>query len=188
MSTSTITAEQAQAILDNAEQLYSQAEIAIVLDTLAQTISAELSQKDPLMLVVMNGALMPASELFNRMPFPFRTSYIHVTRYRGDTRGGKVHWVAKPDLDVKDRAVLVIDDILDEGTTLKVIIDELRSAGASAVYSAVLVNKLHDRKEPGLKVDFIGLEVPDRYVFGFGMDYKEYWRNLPAIYAVGDAE
>jgi len=181
-----ISAEQAQTVLQNAELIYSQEQIATVLDTMAQAISDRLAQADPLMLVVMNGALMPASELFCRMPFPFRTSYIHVTRYRGTTTGGKVYWVAKPDLDVKDRAVLVIDDILDEGTTLKAIIDELRSAGASAVYSAVLVNKRHARKEPGLEVDFVGLDVPDRYVFGCGMDYKEYWRNLPAIYAVGE--
>ena len=182
-----ITAEQAQAALNEADLLYSQDQIAAVLDTLAQSISDRLAGLDPLMIVVMNGALMPASELFIRMPFPFRTSYIHVTRYRGATTGGKVYWVAKPDLDVKDRVVLVIDDILDEGTTLKAILDELHQAGAQAVYSAVLVNKQHDRKEPGLSVDFIGLEVPDRYVFGFGMDYKEYWRNLPAIYAVKDA-
>ena len=182
-----MTAEQAQAALNEADLLYSQEQIAAVLDTLAKTISDRLADLDPLMIVVMNGALMPASELFMRMPFPFRTSYIHVTRYRGDTTGGKVYWVAKPDLDVKDRVVLVIDDILDEGTTLKAILEELRQAGAQAVYSAVLVNKEHDRKEPGLNVDFIGLNVPDRYVFGFGMDYKEYWRNLPAIYAVKNA-
>ncbi|MCB1719512.1 MAG: hypoxanthine-guanine phosphoribosyltransferase [Candidatus Competibacteraceae bacterium] len=183
----TITAEQAQTVLHDAELLYSQEHIAATLDKLAQAISAKLAQSDPLMLVVMNGALMPASELFMRMAFPFRTSYIHVTRYRGNTSGGSVYWVAKPDLDVEGRVVLVIDDILDEGTTLKAIIDELRAAGASEVYSAVLVNKQHDRKEAGLKVDFVGMDVPDRYVFGFGMDYKEYWRNLPAIYAVKDA-
>ena len=182
----TITAEQAQAVLQDAELIYSKEHIAATLDTMAQAISAQLAETDPLMLVVMNGALMPASELFIRMQFPFRTSYIHVTRYRGNTTGGSVYWVAKPDLDVKDRVVLVIDDILDEGTTLKAIIDELRTAGASAVYSAVLINKQHDRKEAELTVDFVGMDVPDRYVFGFGMDYKEYWRNLPAIYAVKD--
>lgn len=82
--------------------------------------------------------------------------------------------------------MLVIDDIFDEGDTLKAIVAEVRRQGAAAVYSAVLVNKRHDRKAAGLTVDFVGLEVPDRYVFGCGMDYKEYWRNLPAIYAVRD--
>ena len=80
--------------------------------------------------------------------------------------------------------VLVVDDIFDEGDTLKAILDQVRRQGAAAVYSAVLVNKRHERKVPGLTVDFVGLDVPDRYVFGCGMDYKEYWRQLPAIYAV----
>lgn len=181
-----ITAEQAQAALRDAELMVTQQDVAKALDQLAKTITAQVGDSDPYVIVVMNGALMPASELFMRMPFPFRISYMHVTRYRGETSGGEIHWLAKPDLDVENQVVLVIDDILDEGTTLKAILDDLRQQGAKAVYSAVLVNKIHDRKEPGLEVDFIGLEVPDRYVFGFGMDYKEYWRNLPAIYALRD--
>ena len=118
------------------------------------------------------------------MDFPFQISYIHVTRYRGETSGGEINWVARPNVPVAGRTVLVVDDIFDEGTTLKAIMGELKQAGAAEIYSAVLVDKRHDRKEPGLKIDFIGLEVEDRYVFGCGMDYKEYWRNLPAIYAL----
>ena len=120
------------------------------------------------------------------MRFPLQVGYLHATRYRSGIRGGAIDWIAPPRPEVAGRTVLVIDDIFDEGDTLKAILEEVRRRGAAAVYSAVLVNKRHHRKVPGLQVDFIGLEVPDRYVFGCGMDYKEYWRQLPAIYAARD--
>ncbi|MFZ1861483.1 MAG: phosphoribosyltransferase family protein, partial [Candidatus Competibacter sp.] len=97
-----------------------------------------------------------------------------------------IKWLAGPRPEVAGQVVLVVDDIFDEGDTLKAILAEIRRREAKAVYSAVLVDKRHDRKVAGLTVDFVGLEVPDRYVFGCGMDYHDYWRNLPAIYAVGD--
>lgn len=182
-SNKTIHAEQAIEALNNSDLLYSTEQIDAALDRLAGQISARLKDTDPLILVVMNGALMPASQLSLRMSFPFQISYLHATRYRGETQGSTIHWVARPNVSVKDRTILVIDDIFDEGTTLKAVIEEMHESGAKAVYSAVLVNKVHDRKED-LTVDFIGLDVEDRYVFGYGMDYKEYWRNLPAIYAI----
>ena len=181
----TIQAAQAQAVLDQADLLCSAEQVCTALDRMAEQITQRLQGTDPLVLVVMNGALMTASQLFLRLSFPLQTSYIHVTRYRGETAGGTINWVAKPTVPVQDRTILVVDDIFDEGHTLKAIIDELRDEGAAAVYSAALVDKIHDRKER-LSVDFIGLQVPDRYVFGYGMDYKEYWRNLSAIYAVHD--
>lgn len=180
---SEINAEQARQVLHDAELLCSREEVNKAVERLARAIGARLADSDPLVLVVMNGALVPASLLFMHMDFPFQISYLHVTRYRGDTSGGAVQWMARPGIDVAGRTVLVIDDIFDEGHTLKAIVDALRADGAAAVYSAVLVDKRHDRKVD-LAVDFIGLEVADRYVFGCGMDYKEYWRNLPAIYAV----
>lgn len=182
--TETVNAEHALAVLRAADLVCSAEQVNAALDRLATDISARLKGTDPLVLVVMNGALMPASQIFLRMDFPFQISYIHVTRYRGETSGGEINWVARPNVPVAGRTVLVVDDIFDEGTTLKAIIDELKQAGVAEIYSAVLVDKRHDRKEPGLKIDFIGLEVEDRYVFGCGMDYKEYWRNLPAIYAL----
>ena len=182
MSTA-INAEQANQALQNADLICSAEQVKAALDRMAAAINECLCDTDPLVLVVMNGALMPASELFLRMNFPLQISYLHVTRYRGDTAGGKINWVSRPNVPIAGRTILVVDDIFDEGTTLKAVVDELRENGAAHVYSAALVNKVHDRKED-LQVDFIGLEVPDRYVFGFGMDYKEYWRNLPAVYAV----
>jgi len=80
--------------------------------------------------------------------------------------------------------VLIVDDILDEGVTLRAVADYCRDAGAREVRVAVLVQKLHDRNQVGVRPDFKGLDVPDRYVFGCGMDYREYFRNLTAIYAL----
>jgi hypoxanthine phosphoribosyltransferase len=179
-----INAEQALAVLHDAELLCSAEAVTAALDLMAAAITSHVRDRDPVILVVMNGALIPAAHLLGRLRFPLQIDYLHVSRYRGATQGGRLHWIVRPRIPVKNRVVLVIDDIFDEGTTLKAILEHLRHAGAQEVYSAVLVNKMHDRKEPGLTVDFIGLELADRYVFGCGMDYKEYWRNLPDIYAV----
>jgi hypoxanthine phosphoribosyltransferase len=170
-------------VLREAELLYPAAAVEAALDRMAQAITARLHDQDPLVLVVMNGALIPAGQLLTRLDFPFQISYLHATRYQSGTRGGELHWLARPSMAVADRVVLVIDDIFDEGKTLHAIVTELRRWNARAVYSAVLVNKIHDRKEP-LVVDFVGLEVADRYVFGYGMDYQEYWRNARGIYAL----
>ena len=183
---SLITPEQALATLRDAELLCAPEQIQTALDQLAAAITARLERANPLVLMVMNGAFIPGAELLLRLPFPLQVGYLHATRYRSGVRGGAVDWVAPPRPAVTGRTVLVVDDIYDEGDTLKAILDEVRREGAAAVYSAVLVNKRHERKASGLTVDFIGLEVPDRYIFGYGMDYKEYWRQLPAIYAIRD--
>lgn len=177
---------QAQAVLEQADCLHSAADVNRAYDALAEAITAQLEGSDPLVLCVMTGALIPAGQLLSRIQFPLQIDYIHATRYRGETRGGELHWLVKPTTPLTDRVILVIDDILDEGVTLAGILEYCREQGARAVYCAVLVNKCHDRKF--LKqVDFTGLDVEDRYVFGCGMDYKGYLRNLPAIYAVKES-
>lgn len=176
--------EEALAVQRHADLLYTAEQVTAAMDRLADAITVRLKERDPLVLVVMNGALIPAGQLLIRLDFPFQIGYLHATRYQGATRGGALHWIARPSIPVKGRVVLVVDDIFDEGMTLKAILDDIRRTGARAVYSAVLVNKIHDRKVSGLTADFVGLEVGDRYVFGCGMDYKEYLRNLPGIYAL----
>lgn len=176
--------QQVLSVLSNADLLWSAEDVAAALDRMASAITTRLRDTNPLVLVVLNGALIPAAQLLTRLDFPLQVSYLHATRYRGATRGGELNWLAKPNISVQGRKVLIVDDIFDEGTTLKAILDDLRRSGAKEIHTAVLVNKIHNRKVSNLVVDFIGLEVEDRYVFGFGMDYQEYLRNLPAIYAV----
>ncbi|MES9971622.1 MAG: hypoxanthine-guanine phosphoribosyltransferase [Candidatus Thiodiazotropha sp.] len=179
----TITAQQAADVLATADEIYTPAEIQQTLDRLAMEITGKLSGVDPLVLSVLNGALIPTGHLLTRLNFPLRQDYIHATRYRGSTSGAELEWIGRPSTELAGETILVVDDILDEGVTLSAIVEACRTARAKQVYSVVLVEKLHDRGV-GFAADFVGLTVEDRYVFGFGMDYMGYHRNLPGIYAV----
>ncbi len=181
---SSITPEQAQRVFDEADILYTAEQIDETLDRLAADISHKLRDTNPIILTVMTGGLIMAGRLLPKLLFPLQVDYLHATRYRGDTSGGELHWIAHPSLPLKDRTVLVLDDILDEGLTLKAILQACRNEGAKEVYSGVLVKKIHDRCVDNVSADFTGLDVEDRYVFGCGMDYHNYHRNLPGIYAV----
>ena len=150
---------------------------------MAAQISAALADANPLILPVMGGAVVFTGHLLPMLRFPLQFDYLHVTRYRGGTQGAQVQWKVQPHDNVRGRTVLVLDDILDEGNTLAAIRDRLLAEGAARFMSAVFADKAIGRPKP-IRADFVGIEVPDRYVFGFGMDINEYWRNLPAIYAV----
>ncbi|HEX9801709.1 MAG TPA: hypoxanthine-guanine phosphoribosyltransferase [Gammaproteobacteria bacterium] len=178
-----VTPEQVQQIYDEADCLFTREEVEASIARMANAITADLADRNPLVLAVMSGAMIPAGILLSHLDFPLQIDYIHASRYRGKTAGGELHWRVPPRFELKGRAVLVIDDILDEGLTLQAILDSCREAGASEVHSAVLVKKLHERNV-GIEADYVGLEVVDRYVFGYGMDYKEYLRNAPGIFAV----
>jgi len=182
-----VKTENIQAVFENADQLFSQKEVEQALDRLAGDIKRTLGNQDPLLLCVMTGGLVPASELFTRCDFPVQLDYLHATRYQGTVGGAELKWITAPSQSLDGRTVLVVDDILDEGLTLAAILDYCRAQGARAVYSAVLVEKLHERKANGLRADFVGLQVEDRYVFGYGMDYHGYLRNVKGIYAVADS-
>lgn len=178
-----ITAEQARAAYARADQLFSKDQVEQALDRMAAAIHTELADRDPIVLCVMTGGLIPTGHLLTRLDFPLHIDYLHATRYRGTNRGGELHWITRPSLPLAGRTLLVVDDILDEGLTLAAILAYLREQGAASVYSAVLVEKRHERRTPGITADFVGIEVEDRYVFGCGMDYHGYHRNLPGIYA-----
>jgi hypoxanthine phosphoribosyltransferase len=176
----------AQALLDHAERIASEADVQAALDRLADEIGQKLADAFPLVLAVMGGAVVFAGQLLPRLRFPLEFDYLHVTRYRGKTEGGAVEWRVLPGQNVVGRSVLVLDDILDEGETLAAIRDKLVELGAAHVWSAVLTDKDNGLAKP-IRADFVGLDVPDRYVFGCGMDAYGLWRNLPAIYALRDA-
>lgn len=178
-----ITPVEAQRVYDEADCLYSRQQVDAAIIAMAEQISAKLKDKNPLVLSVMSGALLPAGILLSHLNFPLHIDYLHASRYRGETSGGELDWRVTPRYSLNERVVLIVDDILDEGLTLQAIIESCRAQGASEIYSAVMVKKLHDRNV-GIEADFVGLEVEDRYVFGYGMDYKEYWRNAPGIFAV----
>ncbi|MAA66845.1 MAG: hypoxanthine-guanine phosphoribosyltransferase [Alteromonadaceae bacterium] len=177
--------DELQQVFDEADCLCSEQDVHQAIETMAAAISKQLSERNPLLFCVMNGGLIFTGQLLPKLRFPVQAEYLHATRYRQETTGGILEWKLRPEADMRGRTVLIVDDILDEGTTLNAIADYCRSQGAEEVLTAVLVDKQHDRKcRPGLKADFTGLDVEDRFLFGFGMDYKGYWRNAPGIYAV----
>ena len=182
---SIVTLQEIREVYARADLIYSKEEIETAYERMAAAINARLRDSNPLVIAIMVGGLIPAGQLLPRLDFPLQMDYLHATRYRGATRGGELQWLARPAYPLQDRDVLLIDDILDEGVTLAEICEFCREAGARRVYTAVLLNKRHNRKND-LQADFVGFEVGDRYVFGCGMDYKGYLRNLPGIYAIPD--
>lgn len=166
--------------------LFSHTQIENALNKLAEAITADMSELEPLCLVVMVGGVVFAGQLLPKLTFPLELDYLHATRYRGELKGSDaVHWLAKPNTSLKNRHILILDDILDEGVTLSEIIKYCYAHGAASVKTAVLVSKLIVRSAAGLsKADYHALEAPDVYLFGYGLDYKEFWRNAPGIYAL----
>jgi hypoxanthine phosphoribosyltransferase len=158
-------------------------EIDRALDAMARDITADLATLRPVAIAIMNGGLVVAGQLLTRLPFPLECDYIHVRRYGRLTHGGELEWIAGPHLDMRGRTVLLIDDILDEGRTLAVVKEALLARGAAEVRIAAFARK--DRGEPpAIEADYVGVEVPNLFVFGFGMDVDGAFRNLPAIYAL----
>ncbi|HET7369480.1 MAG TPA: hypoxanthine-guanine phosphoribosyltransferase [Gammaproteobacteria bacterium] len=173
------------AVQAGAELLHSESAVRAAVDRMATAIRARLAGKNPLLLCVMTGGVMATTWLAERLDFPLQIDYVHLTRYDGETSGSDdATWLAKPRFTLTGRHVLLVDDIYDEGVTLRRLVDYCRNQGAADVASAVLVRKRHERNRGGIAPDIVGLEVEDRYVFGCGLDYKNYLRNLPAIYAV----
>lgn len=171
-------------VLEESDLVWSEADVNAAYARLAQEIGNVLRGSSPLVIPVMMGGMVPASRIISQLDFPVEIDYVHATRYRGDVHGRTLEWIAHPSSDFKGRSVLVVDDILDEGITLAAIIGHCRELGAREIYCAVLVDKQIGRPRAYERADFSGLEVDDRYVFGCGMDYRGYFRNLPAIYAL----
>lgn len=179
----TVSLEHIKQVRDEADCLFDMTQVETALDRMAADITGKYQDGNPLVICIMNGGLITTGKLLLRLAFPLEQDYMHVTRYRGQTSGGELHWAVKPEHSLQGRNVLLVDDILDEGHTLAAIVEHCRQAGAQSVASVVLVEKLHDRKH-GIQADYVGLQTEDRYLFGYGMDYKGYLRNAPGIFAV----
>ena len=170
--------------LPDSELIYDANQLDLALDQLAATLNHTMAATNPVVLCVMNGALIFSGHLLTRFTFSCELDYVHATRYRNTTQGDNLKWLAYPNCSLKDRAVLVLDDILDEGITLKAIEEYCYSEGASKVETAVLLHKKHNRCCYDIKPENVALKVEDKYVFGFGMDYEGQFRHLNAIYSI----
>lgn len=174
----------------HSDVLVSEAEVQRALDALSGAIATRLHDRDPVMLCVMNGGLFTTSELARRLPFPMQMDHLQVSRYGTKTAGSTLTWLSRPRTPIAGRTVLVTDDILDRGETLAAVCAWCREAGAAEVLSAVLVEKRLDEASMAarpIEADFVAINCPDRYLYGCGLDYRGYWRNLPAIHGVRDA-
>jgi len=178
-----ISAQEALDILNGAEQICPAEEVSAIVKRMAGEIGASLGEAHPLVLSVMGGAVVFSGQLLPLLNFPLDFDYIHASRYGNETQGNTLQWKVMPKENVAGRVVLVLDDILDEGHTLAAIRDKVLELGASSFHCAVFSDKVTGRPKP-IQADFIGIRLPNRYVFGFGMDVRGAWRNLPAIYAL----
>jgi len=175
---------EAKQVLEEADLLVEADGIRAAINRMAEEITCALQNQNPVVICVMNGGLIFSGQLLTRLCFPLEIDYVHATRYGQSMSGCNIKWQARPQTSIKGRTVLLLDDILDEGVTLACIAEDCRQQGAAQVFTAVLVDKRHTRKNPLLpKADFTGVETEDRFLFGYGMDYKGYWRNAPGIYA-----
>ena len=178
-----------QAALANSDLIHDRATLETAIVRIAERIRDDLAGTVPLYITVMHGGLPFAGQLaleLGARGLDLEFDYLHATRYRGATSGGELVWKHRPATSMQGRCVLLVDDIVDEGHTLAAIRDWCREQGAADVRIAALAVKVHDRCVPGLSADYMGVEVPDRYVYGYGMDFHEQGRGLPAIYALKD--
>jgi hypoxanthine phosphoribosyltransferase len=178
-----LPAAEAWAMLNDADLVCGEQEVSAVISRLADEIGARVANDYPLVLAVMGGAVYFAGHLLPLLRFPLDFDFIHATRYGDAVTGGEISWRVAPRENVRDRTVLVVDDILDGGDTLAAIRERILAMGARSCLTAVLADKKTGKAKP-IRADFTGLEIPDRFVFGCGMDAKGAWRNLPAIYAM----
>lgn len=170
-----------------AELIHSGEVLAAALRDMAVRITARIGTRAPLVLVAMNGGLMPAAALLRHLDFPLEVDYIHPTRYGEALSGGEIRWLKRPPDAVAGRTVLLVDDILDLGITLQAACRECEALGAAEVLTAVLVHK-DIGPRPGLAAaDFHAVSAPNRYLFGYGMDYRGWWRNLDGLYALRES-
>ena len=176
--------------LQQADQLLSLADITAALEIVANTVSSDYSEyggeNTPLLISVMNGGLITTGHFLTALDLSVDVDYCHTTRYGNATSGGELQWLSYPRQPLQGRHVLLVDDIFDEGITLKLIAEYCVDQGAESVKSVVLLDKQHDRKVEGFSPDYFALTIPDRYVFGFGLDYKGSYRNAPGIFALSE--
>ena len=176
--------ESPRSLLDKSRVVFNRDQVMAAVDKMADEINTFYGDDPIILMAVMTGAIIPAAWLATRLKMPLQMDFVHATRYRGGLYGAELEYRVPPRLDLEGKRVLIIDDIFDEGDTLAAIKGSCEKRKAESVHMAVLVRKMHDRGMPREFADFVGLDVPDVYVFGCGMDAYEEWRHLDEILAL----
>jgi len=169
-------------LISKSSLIYSNKQIDKAILDIASDCNLVFENEKVTILPVMNGALIFSGHLIPKLNFHCEIDYIHASRYLNNEGQQIVNWIYQPNLNlIKDKVVLVVDDILDEGITLNNIKKKLIEFGAKKVFIIVLFDKKIDKVKP-IRADFSGLEVPNAYVYGFGLDFKGVGRNIPHLY------
>ena len=181
-----LTSEELQLIKDNSDLIFSHSQIKSAVETMGFALESKIQNKNAILLCVMNGGITITADLLRQLDCEVRFDYLQVARYRDKTVGGSLHWLKEPQLSLEGQTVVLVDDIYDEGYTMEELVSYCVKHGAKEVITAVLLLKKKQTQQVSMKPDIHGLEVNDRYVYGYGMDYKGYLRNVPAIYAISE--
>ncbi len=181
-----LSSKQLQEVKENSDLIFSASQIKAAVEKMGLELESKIKNKNAILICVMNGGIIMTSDLLRCMDCDVRVDYLQVARYRDKTVGGSLHWLKEPQLSLENQTVVLVDDIYDEGYTMEELVSYCEKHGASEVITAVLLLKKKTTPQVDLKPDIFGLEVNDRYVYGYGMDYKGYLRNVPAIYAISE--
>lgn len=175
--------QQAMALWQRADRLFSLAEMDASLAGMAAAMNQRLADRVPLLLCAMNGAVVTVGRLLPMLDFPLELDSLHVTRYGQAAAGGELQVRAWPMTPIQGRHVIIVDDILDKGRTLDAMLHHCRSLGALTISIAVMVDK-QCRREVEIRPDYVGVAAPDRFLVGYGLDYKGFMRNAPGLFAL----
>ena len=169
-------------VLEQSDCLADAETVKAAIARMADRINRDLANEVVLVCPLLNGSLPFAGMLVPQLKMPLRLDAIQVSRYGYETRGKELEWLS-PMPDVKGETVLLLDDVLDAGVTITLVRSAILAAGARRCVVAVLTEKNVLRPKP-IEADYVALEMPDRYIFGMGMDVFGWWRNLPGIHAM----
>jgi len=153
------------------------------IEDLAAQVNSELAGKEVVFLGILNGAFLFAADLFRQINFPARISFVKLASYQGTSSSGSIKELIGWNEDIRDKTIVVIEDIVDTGNTLELIVGELVVRKAAEVKIAALLYK-PDAYTKDIPLDYIGFEIPNDFVVGYGLDYDGFGRNLPAVYTL----
>jgi hypoxanthine phosphoribosyltransferase len=177
-------AQECESVRNNSDLIYSAEQIKCAINRLAVELEARLAGRAAHVLCVMNGALIFTSDLVRHIDGDLKIDYLQVSSYGDTTTGGEIEWHKTPQYPLQDQVIVIVDDIFDRGSTMHALISHCQSQGADEIITCVMLSKNLPNRSHNFKPDLIGLEVDDRYVFGYGMDYKGHLRHMPDIYAL----
>jgi len=163
------------------ELFIPEAEIQKEVTRIATEMNQELAHKDPIFLGILNGAFMFASDLYKQLSFPCQITFLKLASYSGTKSTGTVKQLIGINRDLKDRVVVVLEDIVDTGVTLETIIRQLSGYQPAEIQVATFLHK-PDATVREVKLDYVGMEIPNDFILGYGLDYDGYGRNFKEIY------